>query len=111
MTQQEINRKELLKIFGRELCKDDREIVVSPFDGNYGLAGFVLVVNGSPCRALIVYEKGSSDFIIKAVKPTRFSRGSINLAASQTSKVERISDIDKLSVVHDFLTFMGHIKS
>ena len=36
-----------------------REIICTPYDGNYGLAGWVIVVNGSPPRCTVLYEIGS----------------------------------------------------
>ena len=36
-----------------------REITCTPYDGNYGLAGWVIVVNGSPPRCTVLYEIGS----------------------------------------------------
>ncbi|GEM_PF-6819918 len=37
----------------------DREIVVTPYDGNYGRAGIVIAVNGSPPRGAVVVSKGA----------------------------------------------------
>ena len=36
-----------------------REIVCTPYGGNYGRAGWVIVVNGSPPRCTIIYEHGA----------------------------------------------------
>lgn len=33
---------------------EGRELVVSPFDGHYGLAGWIIAVNGSPPRGVVV---------------------------------------------------------
>lgn len=38
---------------------DDRELVVTPFDGCYGRAGWVLAMNGSPPRGILVSTEAS----------------------------------------------------
>ncbi len=45
-----------------------RELVVTPFDGAYGRAGFVIAVNGSPPRGVMVSLEGDS----KSVPPAIF---------------------------------------
>ena len=34
-----------------------REIIITPFDGNYGRAGYVIVINGSPPRGVFIISE------------------------------------------------------
>ena len=57
-----------------------REIVVTPYDGAYGRAGYVVVVNGSPPRGLFIYPGeygGVAQFIVcvAASRSRRIERG------------------------------------
>ncbi len=38
-----------------------RPVIVSTFDGNYGHAGWVFVINGSPPKGLVLAVAGSND--------------------------------------------------
>lgn len=38
----------------RATASVEREVIVTPFDGAYGLAGYVFAVNGSPPRGVVV---------------------------------------------------------
>jgi hypothetical protein len=46
------------EIIGERLHVSDlhRSVHITPFDGAYGYAGVVLAINGSPSRAIIVFE-------------------------------------------------------
>jgi hypothetical protein len=37
-----------------------REICVTPFEGNYGKAGYVIAINGSPPRGILIVQKDYS---------------------------------------------------
>lgn len=44
-----------------------REVIVSPFNGNYGLAGYVIAVNGSPPRGMAITQYDGHDLRMMTV--------------------------------------------
>lgn len=49
-------RQALYEYRDRPLNQDEatREIIITPFDGNYGRAGLMIVVNGSPPKGMLI---------------------------------------------------------
>ena len=52
----------------------NREIIITPFAGNYGLAGYVMAVNGSPPKAIVVVDQYGVAFrrLDKTIARTKF---------------------------------------
>lgn len=41
----------------------ERELVITPFGGNYGVAGYIIVINGSPPRGIVMVIGGGTESI------------------------------------------------
>lgn len=68
---EEIWRKEFSKVAQYPVDKEpEREICITSFEGNYGTAGFVIAVNGSPPKGMMFitsYVGGINWMMVKAV--------------------------------------------
>lgn len=55
-TEYEFRQKLHHALYGHAASEGDleRPLIVQPFDGNYGQAGVVLAINGSPPRAIVL---------------------------------------------------------
>lgn len=73
-------------LFGRAPCEDDlqREIHVAPFFGCYGLAGYVITVNGSPPRGTVIVQPASAEMV--AMCSGALVRGSASVEAPRIHK-------------------------
>jgi len=47
-----------------QIGHQDREVYVTPFEGHYGLSGYVVTVNGSPTRATMLVLLGTLATVI-----------------------------------------------
>lgn len=61
----------------------DRSIFASAYHGCYGLAGYVLTINGSPPRATILIEPASGRMV--ALAGDRVVRGSADVGVSRAA--------------------------
>ncbi len=68
-----------------------RQLIVTPFEGNYGLAGYVLVMNGSPPKGVIIIVANDEIFPIESCSPVFFLSGgkARHLGSAQAELVRR----------------------
>lgn len=73
-------------LFGLVPADEDRkrQVIVTPYQGNYGAAGFVIAINGSPPRGTLVVEPVSGTLL--GTHQGRVVRGSNDILAPTSLK-------------------------
>lgn len=79
----------------------ERDLVITPYFGHYGLAGYTIVVQGSPTHGLVVFELDRSRLVCigsrKTVKiegwDVEFEKGSKSMLYNSTLDLLRALDL------------------